>query len=84
MVKAVEFKLSTSLVISSQWHNPSKLDFCSLFNGNIHFNGSLFASNVARGNWTSPVLFPCPTGLLAVNQQDIKDEFYKDPHKHNR
>jgi len=46
--------------------------------------GSLFASNVARGNWTSPVLSSCPTGLLAVNQQDIKSEFYKDSHKQNR
>ena len=34
-------------------------------------------SNVARGNWTSPVLSSCPAGLLAVNQQDIKIEFYK-------
>jgi len=41
------------------------------------FNGSLFASNVARGNWTSPVLTSCPAGLLAVNQQDIKNKFYK-------
>ncbi len=46
--------------------------------------GSLFASNVARGNWTSPVLSSCPTGLLAVNQQDIENEFYKDSYKQNR
>jgi hypothetical protein len=78
MVKAVEFKLSTSLVVFSQWHNSSKLDFCSLFNENVHSKGSLFASNVARGNWTSPVLSSCPSGLLAVNQQDIEDDFYKN------
>lgn len=47
----------------------------------LSINGSLFASNVARGNWTSPVLSSCPTGLLAVNQQDIKNEFYKDSYK---
>ena len=47
----------------------------------LSINGSLFVSNVARGNWTSPVLSPCPTGLLAVNQQDIEDEFYKDSYK---
>ncbi|MDR1583038.1 MAG: hypothetical protein LBS55_07255 [Prevotellaceae bacterium] len=44
-------------------------------------NGSFLKSNVARGNWTSPVLSSCPSGLLAVNQQDIKNEFYKDSHE---
>jgi hypothetical protein len=39
-------------------------------------NGSFSKSNVARGNWTSPVLSSCPSGLLAVNQQDIEDGFY--------
>lgn len=41
-------------------------------------------SYVARGNWTSPVLSSCPAGLLAVNQQDIECEFYKDSYKDNR
>jgi hypothetical protein len=37
----------------------------------LSINGSLFARNVARGNWTSPVLSSCPAaGFLAVNQQD--------------
>jgi hypothetical protein len=47
------------------------------------FNGSLFASNVARGNWTSPVQTSCPVGLLAVNQQDIEIEFYKGSYGQN-
>jgi hypothetical protein len=40
-------------------------------------NGSLKKSNVARGNWTSPVQTSCPTGLLADCQQDDKIKFYK-------
>jgi len=38
-------------------------------------------SNVARGNWTSPVLSSCPAGLLAANQQDIKYKSYKSVHR---
>ncbi|KAA6334992.1 hypothetical protein EZS27_016741 [termite gut metagenome] len=34
-------------------------------------------SNVARGNRTSPVQTSCPAGLLAENQQDDKNKFYK-------
>jgi len=40
-------------------------------------------SNVARGNWTSPVLILLPCGVLAVNQQDIENKFYKDYYKRN-
>ena len=39
-------------------------------------------SNVARGNWTSPVLYLLPYGVLAVNQQDRKMYFYKHSYKH--
>ena len=40
----------------------------------------LTKSNVARGNWTSPVHILLPYGVLAVNQQDNKTRFYKDYH----
>jgi hypothetical protein len=45
--------------------------------------GSLFARNVARGNWTSPVLSSCPAGLLAVNQQDKRNGIYKSSYMLN-
>jgi len=52
-----------------------------------HFYGaskaSNVASNVARGNWTSPVLTSCPAGLLAVYQQNIKSKFYKGSYSQN-
>jgi len=48
-----------------------------------HFYGASKASNVARGNWTSPVLTSCPAGLLAVYQQDIKRKFYKGSYRKN-
>jgi len=38
-------------------------------------------SNVARGNWTSPVLILLPYGVLAANQQDRKMHIYKHIHK---
>ncbi len=34
-------------------------------------------SNIARGNWTSPVLTILPFGVLAVSQQDSVIWFYK-------
>ena len=34
-------------------------------------------SNIARGNWTSPVLILLPYGVLAINQQDKEIRFYK-------
>jgi len=37
-------------------------------------------SNIARGNWTSPVLILLPYGVLAVNQQDNEFRSYKDFH----
>jgi len=38
-------------------------------------------SNVARGNWTSPVLILLPYGVLADSQQDRKMHIYKYIHK---
>lgn len=38
-------------------------------------------SNVARGNWTSPVLSLLPYGVLAVNQQGRRVHFYKHLYK---
>jgi hypothetical protein len=35
------------------------------------------ADNVAKGNWTSPVLSSCPAGLTAENQPYIENIFYK-------
>ena len=38
-------------------------------------------SNIARGNWTSPVLILLPYGVLADSQQDRKMHIYKHIHK---